>query len=298
MKMKCISASLLLFLLFWFVPTVQAADYTNSLGMQFNNIPAGTFFMGSCLPEGAVCPGRGKADKDAHKGEAPKHEVRISRGFQIGVYEVTLGEFKQYLACLPAGERAAVATDRFSRFNTHGDNAAVVVVSWEDVQGFIRWLNKKEGGRAYRLPTEAEWEYAARAGTETVYFWGDEPEKAPEYAWLNMEGADLRKWFQKGPSGKKEDFPHPVGLKKPNPWGLYDIAGNVWEWVDDWYSEDYYRISPKVDPTGPATGRVRCFRGGSWYGSARNLRSAVRGLNTPDYLSDSLGFRLVRQVGR
>jgi formylglycine-generating enzyme required for sulfatase activity len=115
------------------------------------------------------------------------------------------------------------------------------------------------------------------------------------YAWFNMEGADLRRWFNEIKFGKKEDFPHPVGQKKPNAWGLYDMAGNVWEWVNDRYSATYYQNSLKVDPTGPQNGEVRCFRGGSWYGSAMNLCSAYRGLNVPTHRSDSLGFRVVRE---
>jgi formylglycine-generating enzyme required for sulfatase activity len=95
---------------------------------------------------------------------------------------------------------------------------------------------------------------------------------------------------------RKENYAHPVGMKKPNPWGLHDISGNVWEWVNDWHGAEYYRSSPAIDPAGPENGKARCFRGGSWYGSVKNLRSAFRGVNAPDYRSDSLGFRLARQL--
>lgn len=222
--------------------------------------------------------------------------MQISKGFQIGSYEVTLGQFKLFLDSLNEADRSKIETEQFKEANTHGDKAAVAAVSWEDAQAFISWLNQKEGGDKYRLPTEAEWEYAARAGSKTIFFWGDKQEEAPKYAWFNMQHADLRKWFPVGEFNDKEDFPHPVGLKKPNAWGLYDMAGNVWEWVNDRYSASYYQESPKVDPVGPERGTARCFRGGSWYGSVVNLRSALRGLNVSTYRSDSLGFRVLRET--
>lgn len=313
MKTSYILPGVLLLSALFLVPTTQAAEYTNSIGMEFQNIAPGTFFMGSCLysradkkrdnelkqqglaAQGPTCPAHVPEDKNAFEEEAPQHKVRISKGFQIGTYEVTLGQFQRFLASLNEQERNTIETTEFQHANTHGETAAVAAVSWNDAQAFINWLNRKEGGEKYRLPTEAEWEYAARAGSKTIYSWGDKPEDAPEYAWFNMQHADLRIWFPVGEFQKKEDFSHPVGLKKPNAWGLYDMAGNVWEWVNDWYGAAYYRNSPGVDPTGPNNGRVRCFRGGSWYGSVTNLRSAFRGLNTPNYRSASLGFRVVRE---
>ncbi|MCI5188401.1 MAG: formylglycine-generating enzyme family protein [Candidatus Electrothrix sp. AS4_5] len=341
-------------------PATHAAgstNFTNSIGMEFTRIPAGTFFMGSCMyseadkkrdeqlkkqglpAQGPTCPAQDQnevnrrtrtvhapsrnsvaavpapvpnrreraeenewpgiqVDTNALEEEAPQHLVKISKGFQIGTYEVTFGQFKHFLDALPAQKRNRIETEIFKQANQHGDNAAVAAVSWYNAQAFLRWLNQKEGGRQkYRLPTEAEWEYAARAGSKTIYFWGDNVEDAPKYAWFNMELADLEMWFPEEEFRKKENFSHPVGLKKPNAWGLYDIAGNVWEWVNDGYSATYYQNSPnpKVDPTGPNIKRLRCFRGGSWYGSTTNLRSAFRGLNTPDYHSNSLGFRVVRE---
>ncbi|MCI5145397.1 MAG: formylglycine-generating enzyme family protein [Candidatus Electrothrix sp. AR3] len=295
------------------LPPAQAADYSNSLGMEFTNIPAGSFYMGSCMysaadkerdrqlqkkglpAQGPTCPAKVEVDKDAAEEEAPQHEIRIRKSFQMGVYEVTLGQFNKFLETLEEQERDKIETKDFKEGNAHDEVSAVTQVSWEDVQKFIRWLNHKEGTTAYRLPTEAEWEYAARAGTDSIYFWGDEMEPALDYAWFNNDLADLDKWFKEGDLGKKDNFAHPVGLKKANPWGLHDITGNVWEWVQDWYSATYYHISPDVNPTGPQKGKVRCFRGGSWYGSIKNLRSAFRGLNDPTYRSDSLGFRLVRE---
>ncbi|MDU9050536.1 MAG: formylglycine-generating enzyme family protein [Candidatus Electrothrix sp. Rat3] len=314
MKTRCILSGALFLSTLLLVSVTQAADYTNSIGMEFKSIAPGTFFMGSCLysradkerdnkleqqglpPQGPTCPAQVPEDKNALEEEAPQHEVQINKGFQIGTHEVTLGQFKLFLGSLNDQERSKIETEEFQNANTHGDEAPVVTVSWDDAQTFIGWLNQKEGGQKYRLPTEAEWEYAARAGSKTIFFWGDTLEKAPEYAWFNMEHADLLIWFPEGEFNKKENFPHPVGLKKPNAWGLYDMAGNVWEWVNDRYSATYYQNSPKVDPTGPKNGEIRCFRGGSWYGSAMNLRSAFRGLNVPTHRSDSLGFRLVRET--
>ncbi|MCI5126147.1 MAG: formylglycine-generating enzyme family protein [Candidatus Electrothrix sp. AR5] len=296
------------------VSVTQAADYTNSIGMEFKRIAPGTFFMGSCMysradkerdnelkrqglsPQGPTCPAQVPEDENAHEEEAPQHKVTIRKGFQLGKYEVTLGQFKLFLASLNDQQRNKIETKEFQNANTHGEEAAVTAVSWEDAQAFIKWLNQKEGGQKYRLPTEAEWEYAARAGSKTIYSWGDNPKKAPEYAWFNMDHADLHIWFSEGEFNKKENFSHPVGCKESNAWGLYDMAGNVWEWVNDRYSATYYRSSPKVDPTGPGNGKLRCFRGGSWYGSAINLRSAFRGLNVPTHRSDSLGFRVVREA--
>ncbi len=276
-----------------------AADYTNSIGMEFKNIPAGSFYMGSCKlseadkeankkrrflglpPKKAACPSGAASDDDASDDETPQHKVTITRPFQIGVYEVTVGQFKKFI--LEAG-RDDLLTDDFSKVNSHGDDAAVSYVSWNDAQAFIRWLNEKEGCNCYRLPTEAEWEYAARAGTTTRYAWGDSAGRAGEYAWYDKNAYDV---------GRK--YAHAVGRKKPNPWGLYDMHGNVWEWVQDGYDWNYYRHSPAKDPKGPDSGRARVNRGGSWVNTARDLRSAYRNLNLPGDRYGTLGFRLVRQ---
>jgi formylglycine-generating enzyme required for sulfatase activity len=279
--------------------TAQAADYTNSIGMRFNDIPAGSFYMGSCklsaadkeenkkrqfmgLPaKGAVCFSGASADHDAGDNETPQHKVRISKRFQMGVHEVTLGQFKQFIA---GAGRDDLLSDDFMKVNSHGDNAAVTVVSWDDAQAFIRWLNHKEGGNHYRLPTEAEWEYAARAGTTTKFSWGNSENPAGNYAWYGKNARDVG-----------EGYAHAVGGKKPNPWGLHDMHGNVWEWVQDWYDGNYYRNSASIDPKGPSSGRYRVSRGGSWRYDARYLRSALRYYVSPGYRYYDLGFRLVRQ---
>ncbi|GHT81764.1 hypothetical protein AGMMS49960_05370 [Betaproteobacteria bacterium] len=164
-----------------------------------------------------------------------------------------------------------------------GRSNPVEQVSWDDVQTFIQRLNAKEGTNKYRLPTEAEWEYAARAGTKSTYSFGDDAGQLGSYAWYN------------GNSGSQT---HPVGQEKPNPWGLYDMHGNVWEWVNDQYDGSYYGRSPSTDPAGPSSGQYRVLRGGSWHGSAGSLRSGIRRGSTPDPRSDNFGFRLARSPGQ
>ena len=280
---------LLLFSNLLYPQSAYASDYTNSIGMKFKNIPAGSFYMGSCeqteyqkfIGITPVCISGGPGDIAAAKNEFPQHQVHITKDFQMAVYEVTLGQFNQFID--EAG-RDDLRDDTFKQNNMHGDSAAVNSVSWHDAQDFIRWLNKKEGGNHYRLPTEAEWEYAARAGTTTFYSWGNSESEAIHYA-----------WYQKNAYDVGEQYPHPVGLKQPNPWGLYDMHGNVWEWVQDWFSENYYLNSPVHDPQGPSSGQVRGVRGGSWYYSVRSLRVALREFNPPSLRNYIIGFRLLRQ---
>ena len=134
-------------------------------------------------------------------------------------------------------------------------------------------------GGKFSLPTEAQWEYACRAGSTTRYCFGDDESRLGEYAWYDENSGDKT---------------HPVGEKKPNAWGLYDMHGNVWEWCQDWYDDGYYAKSPTDDPTGPSTGSCRVIRGGSWDDGARSCRSADRNRNSPGYRLDNLGFRVSR----
>ena len=246
--------------------------FTNSIGMAFVPIPAGTFLMGS--PD---------SDRQAQAFEKPQHRVTISRPFQIGKHEVTQAQWQAVLGESP------YARDRSNPYYqlpgmaeriTRPDHPATV--SWNDAQEFIAALNRLEGGARYRLPTEAEWEYAARAGTTTRYSFGDDERQLDRYAWY---GGD----FQTGGH-------HPVGTKQPNPWGLHDVHGNVWEWVADWYDPDYYARSPAVDPQGPPQGTHRVVRGGSWHATATSWRTTFRRDYDPDYRGISIGLRLVRTV--
>jgi len=248
----------------------HGCDFTNSIGMKFVGILAGSFYMGSCNND---------ADDDF---EIPRHKVHISKGFQMSMYEVTLGQFKQFIA---GAKRGDLLNDLFMRYNSHGDSAAVTEVSWDDAQTFIHWLNKKEGGNYYRLPSEAEWEYVAKTGRNTNYSWGNNEHVAGDYAWYCQNTGDIG-----------EKYAHAVGCKQPNAWGLFDMHGNVWEWIQDWYDENYYRNGPMTDPGGSNSRRSRVIRGGSWVGSTWFLRSSFRNGALPGNRSNALGFRLVRQA--
>ncbi len=221
----------------------------NSVGMRFKLIPAGSFRMGSNSSE-------------ANSDESPVHRVTITRPFYIGVYEVTQEQYESVMGTNP------------SRFR--GSNRPVEQVSWNDAVEFCRRLSEIEGV-TYRLPTEAEWEYACRAGTTTEYYWGSD--SAGRYAW-NSEN-----------SGRQT---HDVGQKRPNAWGLYDMAGNVWEWCSDWYGS--YGRSAQVDPRGPSSGDGRVLRGGSWADDPRNLRVSNRLGIAPGNWIDYYGFRCLRDL--
>jgi formylglycine-generating enzyme required for sulfatase activity len=167
-------------------------------------------------------------------------------------------------------------------------NRPVDTVSWNEAQEFLRKLSAREGGKPYRLPTEAEWEYACRAGSTGAYYFGDNVAMLGEYAWYTKTrfvGLAKALFAIKGP--------HPVGQLKPNAWGLYDMLGNVWEWVQDWYVADYYkqRPNPDCDPQGPEKGKSRVLRGGSWGNEVRGVRVSVRFLVEPGLRNDYLGFR-------
>jgi formylglycine-generating enzyme required for sulfatase activity len=229
----------------------QKETLTNTIGMKFALIPAGEFMMGS-------------VEFDWSK---PVHTVKIRTPFYLGIYPVTQREWKAIMGNNP------------SEFN--GNDLPVESVSWNGVQDFIKKLNEKEGTNKYRLPTEAEWEYAARARTTTRYSFGDDDSKLGEYAWYSENSGDKT---------------HPVGKKEANPWGLYDVHGNVWEWVqDEWH--DTYNGAPvdgSVWEDGVSASRVH--RGGSWISLARRCRSANRGRNGQAYRSRNLGFRLLQEV--
>jgi formylglycine-generating enzyme required for sulfatase activity len=168
-------------------------------------------------------------------------------------------------------------------FGLGREGQPVLCITHHAAMEYCRWLSKKTG-KAYRLPTEAEWEWACRAGTTTAYSFGDDPRDLGRYAWFGED-------FAAGST-------HPVGRKEPNPWGLHDVHGNVWEWVEDRFGERYYAESPPVDPHGPATGSARVVRGGSWHQTATNWRSAFRRQYEPDYRGISIGFRLVMSTER
>jgi formylglycine-generating enzyme required for sulfatase activity len=223
--------------------------FRNRIGMGFVLIPDGEFQMGST---------------DGYDNERPVHLVRISKPFYLGKYEVTQRQWQ------------AVMGENPSHFMGNLD-LPVEQVSWEVAQKFVAKLNERESGERYRLPTEAEWEYAARAGSTTAYSYGNDSGRLGEYAWYD---------------GNADGKTHPVGERKPNKWGLHGMHGNVWEWVQDWYGE--YAAEAVTDPAGPAAGSSRVVRGGSWLNSARYCRSALRTLWHPGARHGYLGLRLVR----
>jgi formylglycine-generating enzyme required for sulfatase activity len=220
--------------------------------MEFVLIPAGEFQMGS-------------NDAGAYDGEKPVHTVRLTKPFYLGKYEVTQAQWE------------AVMGNNPSSFG--GDSALPVeTVSWQDVPEFISRLNARERGTAfYRLPTEAEWEYAARAGSTTAYSFGNSAGELGRYA-----------WYEDNAGGKT----HPVGQLQPSAWGLYDMHGNVWEWVQDWFGA--YSSGTAVDPEGPSSGSYRVYRGGGWYNDARVCRSADRSGDAPGYRVVNFGVRLLK----
>jgi formylglycine-generating enzyme required for sulfatase activity len=175
------------------------------------------------------------------------------------------------------------------------DEHPVVCVSWNDAKAFCDWLSKKEG-MEYRLPTEAEWEYAARAGSETTWYWGDDESGAQGRANVADEGADLPHTFRF--KGVRDGYTYTaaVGTFAPNALGLYDVIGNVSELCQDWYGENYYSASPTEDPTGPDTGEYRVGRGGSWHDYPGITRSANRDEGTPESRLAYIGFRVVSSL--
>ena len=243
------------------VPIANYDTYTNSIGMEFVLIHEGEFTMGTAYEE-----------RDTFSSEIPAHEVTIENAFYLGKYEVTQEQWFDVMGSNP------------SQFE--GNNKPVESVSWDDVQVFVKKLNEMEQTDKYRLPSEAEWEYACRAGTNTRYFFGDDKSQMNEYAWYYD-------WLIFVGDGTKS-----VGQKNPNPWGLYDMYGNVEEWTQDRYYFGYEGApidgSAWVSGGGYDSGRVH--RGGSWGSLRSDCYSAVRSNKNPDYTSNVIGFRLAMDV--
>ena len=235
-------------------------EITNSIGMKLVLIPKGTFMMGS--PE----------SEQGHNENENQHEVTISKDYYLGVYEVTQAQYEKVIGKNPSHFQGAIVGN---------ENAALPVenVSWYEAVEFCKKLSdlpeEKKAGRVYRLPTEAQWEYACRAGSKTAYSFDDEEGLLPEYG-----------WFSRNSSRRT----HTVGLLEPNAWGLYDMHGNVWEWCSDWHEE--YPKGAVSDPSGPKEGSNRVRRGGSWFSGAADCRSANRNGFDPSFRSINRGFRV------
>ena len=233
---------------------------TNDVGMQFVMVPAGSFPMGCS---------EGSKPVECSSDERPRHTVQISKPFEIGETEVTEKQWQAVMGSSPSQYKGA--------------DLPVEQVSFKDVQAFLAKLNSRNDGYTYRLPTEAEWEYAARAGTKDPYA-GAELTNA-----LNRGGrADDWAWYN-------VDETRPVATKKPNAWGLYDMRGNVAEWVQDWYDPKYYETSPAADPKGPKMGDARVVRGGSFHVYPWLTRVSLRTDFPEDYSFYDLGFRAARE---
>lgn len=266
---------------------------TNTIGMKLVYIPAGDFMMGSSLSASRVALQYG--GNAAHfRDEHPEHKVCISEGFYMGVYEVTNSQFRRFVDetnyktdAEKEGWAFAWNGSEWGKVNgaswkrpgfSQSENHPVVCVSWNDAQSFCEWLGQKES-ITYRLPTEAQREYACRAGSTTVFSFGNNESSLDEYAWYGYEKA-----------GKTA---HRVGQKKPNDFGLYDMYGNVWEWCSDFYDRGYYGKSSRTDPENTqSAGLGRVLRGGGWVTNTYDCRSASRGNNNPDVRSYNDGFRV------
>ena len=239
-------------------PTVEPKPLQNQYGIELIYIPPGEFVMG--------------ADND-ETNERPAHRVKISNAFYIGRYEVTQAQWQAVMGNNPS-------------YFKGNDKLPVEQVSWKDAQEFVARLNATNDNYLYRLPTEAEWEYACRAGTITAFAFGDS---------LSSEQANFDGHFPFGGAAKGPYWERTasVGHYQPNVFGLYDMHGNVWEWVQDWYSRDYYSGSPVADPQGPSSGGQRVVRGGEWYDKAHSLRSSNRESFRPGDRLPGIGLRVV-----
>ena len=250
----------------------ESVDLGKGVKLDLLLIPAGEFLMGTPdSDKGAV----GDVNVKPQLDERPQHRVRITKPFYLGKYPVTQEQWEAVMGSNPSLVK--------------GPKNPVEQVSWEDCQKFLDKLNAKSGpgGGKFQLPTEVQWEYACRAGSTTKYCFGDDEKDLGEYA-----------WYLKNSDGKE----HPVGGKKPNAWGLYDMHGNVWQWCQDWYPDrsNYYKVSPVDDPPGPVGGSLavgaidHVYRGGSWYDPAEYCRSAFRYYFIPYFRCSFVGFRVSR----
>ena len=244
-------------------------DITNSVGMKLKLIPAGEFMMGSASDEA----GR-------HVNEGPQHKVRITKPFYICVTEVTQGQWLAVMKTKPWEGEPCV---------TEGDNYPATYANWDDAVEYCQKLSTLEGNH-YRLPTEAEWEYACRGGTSTAYSFGDDAVQLSDYAWWGGVSGDG--------NARAKKYAHKVATRRANPYGLYDMHGNVVEWCQELYDFDAYKncssgVANPVATTGSGASRV--LRGGNWVGTALLARSSFRNYYKPDFRSNYVGFRVVAE---
>ncbi|HZZ28871.1 MAG TPA: SUMF1/EgtB/PvdO family nonheme iron enzyme [Pirellulales bacterium] len=299
-------------------PIQPGPTITNSIGLKLTLIPAGEFMMGTGETTEQLRQAFPYAQPEWMLDDRPQHRVRITKPFYLGTYAVTLGQFLDFYHSMKHSDSAykcecekddkggwgydpkdkagpLLRATRFVPWNTgfeQTNNHPVVNVSWNDAHAFCQWLSKKEG-RKYRLPTEAEWEYAARAGTTTHYYFGDDPETLSKYE--NVADSSSKEKFPGFSAIASRDgfvFTAPVGSFRPNAFGLYDMLGNVEQWCSDWYSEDY-SSSKADDPQGWPQGSERVLRGGTWNNDAFHCRCAFRDNHDPSRCTYDIGFRVV-----
>ena len=248
---------------------VYPPTIVNDLGMIFVIIPAGEFLMGTHDLDQALFESPGP-DSSQIRDETPAHTVTFKKSFYLGRTEVTQEQWYKIMNTKPGPDSHWQRSD--------WRELPLVSISWYRVQEYVKQLNERDNKFRYRLPTEAEWEYAARAGTDDLRPFPIEHLK--DHAWY-IENSD--------------DIPQPVATRRPNAWGLYDMLGNAWEWVDDWYGPDTYTQGKTVNPKGPPTGRLRVRRGGSYHCQPHLVRSAYRAADKPEQAYSVLGFRLVAE---
>lgn len=253
-------------------PPAAGTVYTEPrVGMEFVAVPGGCFIMGDTH-------GDGQGD------EKPLHEVCVN-GFLAGKYEVTNAQYRQF--------RPGHSSGSYEGNDLNGDNQPVTGVTWHDAVAYAQWLSKGSD-RTFRLPVEAEWEYAARGGTKGRNYWGDDPDAACK----NANGADrsaASQWKDWTTTECSDSYKvsAPVGRFQPNVYGVHDIMGNAWEWTKDWYDAEYYFDSPRNNPQGPTSGKLKIPRGGGWMNASECVRVADRNGFSPDFSILFLGFRLV-----
>ena len=299
----------------------QPEAITTTSGSKLMFIPPGEFSMGGNMSaEDLVAHfeklGYGKADASFFKDELPNHRVKITRPFWMAEHPVTVGEFQEFVSA--TGHRTTAEKEGggvaynvakkqweqradclwWSPGFTQSDRHPVVVVSHHDAVAYCQWLSQK-CGRACRLPWEDEWEYAARAGTTSLFFHGDDPEGLTQFA--NVADASLKKQIPDWPwmtirGNDGHPFTSPVGTFAANPFGLRDVLGNCFECCGDWHAADYYAHSPVENPTGPSSGSSRVLRGGSWYSHAIYARCSPRNYNDPAGRDHAVGFRVIVEL--
>ncbi len=315
---------------------IQRSRRSTAAGVELGLVPAGEFVMGSEETAEQIMKAFShlkNLNRDFYTDAEHQHRVEISKRLWFGKTEVTLGQFRQFVEDTgyktdaekdgeggwgyDSQEKKAVGRKPEFHWRNTGfsqdDSHPVVNVSWNDAVAFCNWLSREEGlpefyefggkvenqgGRGYRLPTEAEWEYACRAGTTTRYTSGDDPEGLVRIGntWDSSTKEAFPAFVNQLTSSDRYPFTSPVGRFRSNSFGLLDMHGNAFEWCQDWYSADYYQTSPVVDPPGPESGSSRVLRGGSWRNYATYCRSAYRYYDDPTDRYGHIGFRVVLSV--